>query len=426
MSLSKTNVDYEQVKKDRISKTFIWACFFLYILMMGSKNSYTAEIVEIMTVFDTTKARASLAMTYYFVTYAVAQIILTFIMGKINLRIYLGVTAGVSAILTILIGYMNTIEPVYALCAVNGIMQAGIYSGCMQALSRRLEKRLLPLANKIMGLGTSVASLISYAVPALFVGLGRWDLPFKVLGILFLLSAIFFIWAYTKIKKYPPVISTENGKTKMLTNEKAFIELPSNGKKVMFFIFMACLTLIGNTTYYSTFNWIPNLLYEEFSMPKSFSIFLTLLFPVVNAFVSIGVVNLCEKFVNILAVSFSLMIISLCFFLPMTFVHNVNIVLTLVCMVVFIALGSGARQVFSSILAFKMRTQISSGGYLAFTNAFAALAAGVMPTLSATIIDSLGYQVLFIIVFAVGLLYATIVGVWSLMHTGKIARNKNK
>ena len=87
MSLSKTNVDYEQVKKDRISKTFIWACFFLYILMMGSKNSYTAEIVEIMTVFDTTKARASLAMTYYFVTYAVAQIILTFIMGKINLRI---------------------------------------------------------------------------------------------------------------------------------------------------------------------------------------------------------------------------------------------------------------------------------------------------------------------------------------------------
>ena len=424
MSLSNTSVDFER-KKDRISKTFIWACFFLYVIMMGSKNSYTAEIVEIMTVFDTTKARASLAMTYYFVTYAIAQVILSFIMGKINLRIYLGVTAGVSAILTILIGYMNTIEPVYALCAVNGVMQAGIYSGCMQALSRRLEKRLLPMANKIMSIGSSVASLISYGVPALFVGLGRWDLPFKVLGALFLLSVVFFFKSYTKIKAYPPVI-TNNGASNSINNEKSFIELPSRNKKIAFFAFMACLTLIGNTAYYSTFNWIPNLLYEEFSMPKSYSIFLTLMFPIINSFISILSVSLCEKYVNILSVSCLLMTISAVFFLPMTFMHDVNIIFTLVCMVAFTAFGVGARSVFSSILAFKMRTQINSGGYLAFTNAFAALAAGVMPTLSATIIDTAGYRTLFIIAFAVTLVYIAIVGVWSLTHFGKIARHKNK
>ena len=120
------------------------------------------------------------------------------------------------------------------------------------------------------------------------------------------------------------------------------------------------------------------------------------------------------------------MAISAVFFLPMTFMHDVNIIFTLVCMVVFTAFGMGARSVFSSILAFKMRTQINSGGYLAFTNAFAALAAGVMPTLSATIIDTAGYRTLFIIAFVITLLYIAIVAVWSLIHSGKITRHKNK
>ena len=49
----------------------IFACAFLWIMMMGSKNVYTAELVEIGVVFGVNKAEASLAMTYYFITYSV-------------------------------------------------------------------------------------------------------------------------------------------------------------------------------------------------------------------------------------------------------------------------------------------------------------------------------------------------------------------
>ena len=423
---SVNNQQLEDKKKNRISYTFIWSCFFLYVFMMSSKNSYTAEMVELIEVFNSTKPDVSLAMTYYFVTYAVGQILLSFCMGKINLKVYLGVTAGISSILTIMIGLMKTLEPIYVLCAVNGALQAGIYSGCMQCLSRQLDKKLLPAANKIMALGTSFASVAAYAVPALFVALDKWNYPFFVLGALFLASVVFFIISYNKIKRYPPAIQNSAGKTVAVSDEKPFMTLQGKGKKIGFFAMMAFLTLIGNATYYGTFNWVPNLIKEVFHQGESLSILLTLLFPVVQAITSIWVVNLCEKYVNIIAVSFWLMVVAMVIFVPMLFVHDLNIVLTLVCMVAFTALAAGARQVFSGILAFKMRTQLSSGGYLAYTNAFAALAAGVIPPLAASVIEAEGYRTLFIIAMALSVIYMVIIGVWSLAHTGKIKKFKNK
>ena len=47
----------------------IFACVFLWIIMMGSKNVYTAQMVELSAIFNVAETQVSLAMTYYFITY---------------------------------------------------------------------------------------------------------------------------------------------------------------------------------------------------------------------------------------------------------------------------------------------------------------------------------------------------------------------
>ena len=74
------NSELFEKQKVRISKTFIWSCFFMYVLMMSSKNSYTAEMVKLTEVFNASKTEVSLAMTYYFITYAIARLVLSFYM----------------------------------------------------------------------------------------------------------------------------------------------------------------------------------------------------------------------------------------------------------------------------------------------------------------------------------------------------------
>ena len=83
-------------KRHKYSIMLVWACFLVYVLMMGSKNAYTAEIVAIQGVFEVNKATASLAMTYYFVAYAAGQVLLSTVMSRINLRVYLIAVAGIS------------------------------------------------------------------------------------------------------------------------------------------------------------------------------------------------------------------------------------------------------------------------------------------------------------------------------------------
>ena len=102
-------------EKDRVKygKILVWASFFFYVLMMGSKNVFTAEIVTLQGVFGTSKTDTSLAMTYYFITYAIAQVVLSTLMGKLNLRIYLTVTGVLSALVTVLLGVFKDISITY-------------------------------------------------------------------------------------------------------------------------------------------------------------------------------------------------------------------------------------------------------------------------------------------------------------------------
>ncbi len=397
-------------EKDRVKygKILVWASFFFYVLMMGSKNVFTAEIVTLQGVFGTSKTDTSLAMTYYFITYAIAQAVLSTLMGKLNLRIYLTVTGVASACVTVLLGVFKDISITYVLCAINGILQAGIYSGCMACISKYLPLKMLPFANRMMTIGTAVWGALSYGIPPLFVGQGLWNVPFILLGVLFFISALFFFWAFNKMRVFPPVVGVKRNNDNA-SAEKTFLEL-KNGKSVVFyFALMFFITLIGNVMHYSIMNWIPDMMKDVFGMPDQYSILITLIVPVVSVVGSVLVINLCEKVKNIIWVSVTFLSIAVAALIPMIFFFDKNIILSIVLIIFFVTASTGGRAVFTGIIAFKMRTRINSGSYLAAINAVAAVCAGVIPPLVGKIIDAFtgvkGYGVTYLITVIIGVIY---------------------
>lgn len=420
-------VDYEK-RRYKSAKVLVWACFFLYVLMMGSKNVFTAELVTLQGVFGTTKAETSLAMTYYFITYAIGQLVLSVLFGKINLRIFLFVTGSLSAIVTIALGLSSSIVLAYVLCGVNGVFQAGIYSGCMGILSKHLPLKLLPYANRVMQMGTAAWGVISYGVSALFVGYGLWNAPFIILGGLFLLSAIFFLFAALNMKKYPAAILEKNepAPEKQKIEEKPFIELETNKKKALFWIIILSFTVLSNATYYFVMNWIPDMLHAVFDMPQGYSILITLIVPIISAVCSVSATNLCEKYKNIINVGLIFIAISTFTVLPMIFIYDLNMILSVILLAVSVATGTGGRAVFGGILAFKMRTRINTGAYTASYNSFAAIMAGVIPPMVGALIDSfdgtVGYMWSYVITFIIGALSMVILLLFSLWYK----KSKNK
>lgn len=403
MEASKTRENLYHLSRKRCSVFLVWACFLLFVTMMASKNVYTAETVTLQGVFNKSKAEIALAMTYYFVVYAIMQLLLSLFISKINLGIYLTITAGLSSILTILISIGN-LNLIYVLCAVNGALQAGIYSGCMAVLSKYLLKNLLPFANAVMSSGTAVSGVVSYGVSALFVGLGHWELPFIILGALFFISVVIFFVAVKLMKRFPPEVIEDHGKIIVAHEEKPFVPLKTGADKAVYLGLLLVLTLISNCMHYGVMNWMPDMLHELFGMPQSYSILITLIAPLIMLVGSFIAIFSCEKVKNILTVNTVSSVVAFVMLIPLLFFYKANIVVTLGLLIVFIGSSYMGRVVFAGIMSMKMRSQINAGAYTASTNAMASIAAGVMPPIAGHIITGNGYGSLFLtvlILFAV-------------------------
>ena len=85
-SINLANVDE---KRYRYGNLLIFACFFLYASSMAAKGVFAAQIKFIVDLWGLEYATASMANTYYFVTYGLVQVGLFFFMSKINMRKYM-------------------------------------------------------------------------------------------------------------------------------------------------------------------------------------------------------------------------------------------------------------------------------------------------------------------------------------------------
>ena len=85
--------ELQNKKRNRAYKFLIFATFFLYIILTGSKNLYVAEKTTLQSL-GTFGSFTDLAATmeYYFYAYAVMQILLVFFMKKINVKWFLTIT----------------------------------------------------------------------------------------------------------------------------------------------------------------------------------------------------------------------------------------------------------------------------------------------------------------------------------------------
>ncbi len=399
-------------KNNFIYGFLIFACVFVWVVMMGSKNVYIAEIEEIMSVFNVaSKDTASFGMTLYFITYAVVQILLFFFLGKVNLKWYLTITIALSGVVTVLIAFVSGMWQLWWFLAINGVLQAGVWGVCIAVLDKYLPTRLKPVANAIMNVGTAVAGVITYGSASLFVGMGRWDLPFIVLGSILSVSAlIFFLAVYlaSNITEEIP-LNYKNDQTEK--REEPLFALDTAKKKTWFFIITFAFSVLIHCLLYGVMNWVPSLVEHVYDQPRSFAILITVIAPIATAIGPIIAVWHCEKQKNFINVTILYLLIALAFAIALVFLYDFNLVLALCLLVVFLLIVQGAVTVVFSVVSFKMGKFINTGAHSALMNAAGAISAGVAPLMTGAIIDmwgaNTGWQLNYLVV---SILTAVIIG----------------
>ena len=97
--------DYRQ----RLGKLYIFVCVAFYILCNAAKSVFMAETRYIIEIWTLTQAQVQLANTFYYITYAVVQVLLFIFMTKINIKIYTFIMIPISAVVYMIMGLATRI-----------------------------------------------------------------------------------------------------------------------------------------------------------------------------------------------------------------------------------------------------------------------------------------------------------------------------
>ena len=169
---------------------------------------------------------------------------------------------------------------------------------------------------------------------------------------------------------------------------------------------MMVLSFLAVSVYRAIINWIPSLMADVFAMNESVSTLITTIVPIAIIIGPMIVIDCCEKHKNTMLVGTVFFGASLPFILYMVLFYDFNVVVSLIVLVIFLNLLYGARVIFSSVVAFKMKDQLNAGAYSALGNAFASFGVSFAPTIVGAIIETSGWAVSY---FAIMIMVVVIV-----------------
>ena len=410
-------------KKQRVLYyLLIISSFFTYVALTTSKSLYTANKTTLYSlgIFGNLSDLAS-TLQYYFYTYSIMQVFLAFFMKKLNVKWFLCTTVGISAILTFLMGFTNTITQHYLIYTVNGILQAGVWGCLFKNLSKFLPKKYLATGNSVMSAGPTTSYALSYVVTALFGE--NWRAPFKVTAVILFVAVILYFITATLVSRLGDAKIQESLETK----ETPLITFTSKKGVALFYGFSLLIGFTITSVYFMLNTNVDFFLKEVGGFTNSQSKSLTIISTVLTVIGPLVTVSLCEKYKNYLVVGGVLCSISLVFILVLVFAFEYNAIFSLVMFIFFLVILNGARTITLSITGVKQRSNIDSGSYITAVNVLSSLSSGVAPKLISMIIDNenlttiASWRISFIIVAGAILFLTTFA-----LTSGFIIHKKNK
>lgn len=378
----------------------IFACAFLWIMMMGSKNVFTAQIVELVDVFKENESQIALAMTYYFTTYSIAQVLMFFFMDNINIKWFLGLSMILSGVVTIAIAFMVRVEQLWWLLAFNGVLQAGVWGMCLAMLKKYLPESLLPKANTIMNVGMAIAGIISYGSASFSVAIGQWKLPYYILGAILSLSAVVFIVAVSLCQKH--LTPMDKIQDSLDYGQKPVFNLRTKLSKSIFFICAFIMSLLIHATFYAGMNWMPSMLTQVHELDNATGILISILAPVATIIGAIASIHHCEQHKNFLTVSIIYLLVGAILSILMYALFRVNVILATALIVFYLVIYQGLITIVFAVLPLKVGNGINAGGLGCLMNAAGGFSAGFAPLLSSYLFKS-SWELYYLVIFIVSL-----------------------
>lgn len=379
------------------SNFLIFLCWAAYTSAYVARLNYNASMVEILAQLGTTKEAAGTVSSFFFFAYGAGQLVNGLLSKRYNTKISVTIALTASCFVNLSMTLCSGIEIMKYLWFANGVFQSILWSSLIKTLSDNLQDSKLSRAVMVMSTTVASGTFTAYGLAALFSALNmKWTSIFYVASAVVGIIAVVWFFGMSSIQK-------ENKETEeSVKKEQKKLSLTP------VFVFTVVVILIsavangfikdGVTT------WVPSILKEEFGVPSSLSIIVTLLLPVLSIFGASLVKVLHKKQKNENALN------SIFYFASTVLAGLIILTLNLRSVPLTLALFGGLaclmaaiNNVITSVVPLYSRDKIDSGLSAGLLNTFCYVGSTLATSLLGKIADTKGWNDVFIciLVFAV-------------------------
>ncbi len=278
------------------SKLIVAALWFIYAASYFIRTCYAASIAAIVSDGTFNKSSIGLVGTSFFICYATGQLISGLLGDRVNpfFMIIFGAVSG--SLCCFLMPAAKSIGFMILIWGANGFFQSMLWSPILRIFSETIDKRLQKKAILNISLSLPVGTILAYLSSTILLKHYSWQHVFVCGGMVFLSAALFIITVTISVKngiEVKPVLTDKRINTPIKSDEKNSIF--TLGLLSGLFIIMLPSFLHGMMRDVIT-NWVPTMISEIYGISPSFSVFLTIALPILNAFGAYAAVPLYKKF----------------------------------------------------------------------------------------------------------------------------------
>ena len=372
------------------SNFLIFLCWAAYTAAYVARLNYNASMVEVLDQLNVTKEAAGTVSSFFFFAYGAGQLVNGLLSKKYNTRYSVAIALAASCVINLGMTFCNGIDSMKILWLFNGVFQSILWSSLIKTLSDNLADNKLSKAVMVMSTTVASGTFAAYGLSALFSALKMsWTSIFYVASAVVGAVAILWFVGMSTIQKSKN--KTETASTKK-QNKLSLTPV---------FVFTVIVILISAVTNGfikdGVTTWVPSILKEEFGVPASLSIIVTLLLPVLSIFGASLVKALHKKQKNENTLNgifyFAAMILTGLIILTLNFK---SAPLTLILFGGIACLMAAVNNVITSVVPLYSRDKIDSGLSAGLLNTFCYVGSTLATSLLGKIADTKGWNDVFI------------------------------
>lgn len=321
------------------------------------RSTFPSTINCFVEEYSITHSEAGLVITFFFIAYAIGQLINCFFIKKYNKRISITIPALGMGVMCLLTFFKFDFKYYKFIWFALGIFSSFIWMSIVKLISVNTSDNISKSIIAILSFALGIGSALTYLITSILTHFNVFRYIFLISSVLMIISAIIFFF-FIKNYSYSPKTEKE-----LNDNGGLFIEKMPSPKLSIFFIFIIIiLSPVAALATDSLITWVPTILRDEFDLNNSLSIFVGLFLPIIRSFGSIINNFLKRKGLGYLLIVNFMMVISITSLAFIIYALN-NIVLAL--MIIFALLAylpfACITSVFTALYPLQLKNYYDSG-----------------------------------------------------------------